>query len=158
MNKEKIIKISSITKKLLVALLGTFLLVFLLFHMTANLFILADDGGESYSAFCHFMGSNIFIKAFEIVLLACFVLHMCLATYLWFCNRRNRPVKYHHLSRTRTAKGSKLAMITGSLLIVCLLFHFYDFFFVKINCVDGIYMVKVVTAHGESIQKVSVIK
>ena len=36
-------KIHSITKKLLVALVGAFLLLFLLFHMTANLFILRHD-------------------------------------------------------------------------------------------------------------------
>ena len=51
MNNEKVVRISSITKKLLVAMFGTFLLVFLLFHMGANLFILVDDGGEAYSAF-----------------------------------------------------------------------------------------------------------
>ncbi len=142
MTTEKIIKLSSITKKLLVALFASFLLIFLLFHMCANLFILAKDGGDAYSAFCHFMGTNIFVKVAEIVLFACFLLHMCLATYLWFCNRKNRPVQYHQPSKTKTAKGSKLAMVTGSLLLLCLIFHFYDFYFVKLNFVEGKYMAK----------------
>ena len=142
MNNEKILKISSITKKLLLGLFGTFLLVFLLFHMTANLFILAKDGGDAYSAFTHFMGTNIFIKVFEIVLLGCFLLHICLATYIWICNRKQRPVRYHQPSKSKTAKGSKLAMITGSLILVCIIFHFYDFYFVKLNFVEGTYMTK----------------
>lgn len=142
MNNDRLIKISSITKKLLVALFASFLLIFLLFHMTANLFILAKDGGDAYSAFCHFMGTNIFVKVFEVVLFGCLVLHLCLASYLWFQNRRNRPVGYKKPSRTKTGKGSKLMMITGSLLLVCLIFHFYDFYFVKLNFVEGTYMVK----------------
>jgi succinate dehydrogenase / fumarate reductase cytochrome b subunit len=111
--------------------------------MCANLFILANDGGDAYSAFCHFMGTNPIVKVFEIVLLACFLLHICLSVYLWASNRRNRPVRYHQPSRTKTAKGSKLAIISGSLLLVLLIFHFYDFYFVKLNIVKGgIYMVK----------------
>lgn len=142
MDTNKLIKISSITKKLLVALFASFLLIFLLFHMTANLFILADDGGDAYSAFCHFMGTNIFVKIFEVILFGCLVLHLCLASYLWFQNRRNRPVGYKKPSKTKTGKGSKLMMITGSLLLVCIVFHFYDFYFVKLNFVEGTYMVK----------------
>ena len=37
------------------------LLIFLLFHMCANLMILNDDGGAAYGALCHFMGSNIVV-------------------------------------------------------------------------------------------------
>ena len=142
MNNNKLIRISSITKKLFVGLLGAFLLVFLLFHASANLFILAKDGGDAYSAFCHFMGSNVIVKVFEVVLLGAFVLHIGLATYLWFSNRGKRPVRYHERSKSKTAKGSKLMMITGSLLLVCLVFHFYDFYFVKLNFVQGTYMAK----------------
>ncbi len=141
MDTHKLIKISSITKKLLIGLFGAFLLVFLLFHMCANLLILLHDGGKAYGAFCHFMGSD-FVKIFEIILFACFILHAVLAVWVWFLNKRNRPVGYHKPSRTKTAKGSKLAIVSGSLLLLCLVFHFYDFFFVKINFVEGTYMVK----------------
>ncbi len=142
MDNNKLIKISSITKKLLIALFGTFLLLFLLFHMCANLFILANDDGDAYSAFCHFMGTNVIVKVFEIILFGTFIMHICLASWLWWQNRKKRPVQYHKPSRTKTAKGSKLAMITGSLLLVCLIFHFYDFYFVKLNIVEGTYMAK----------------
>ena len=70
------------------------------------------------------------------------MLHIVLALYLGIKNAKNRPVAYHERSKTRTAKGSKLMMITGSLLLVCLLFHFYDFYFVKLNISKGVYMVK----------------
>ena len=92
MDTNKLIKISSITKKILIGLFGAFLLLFLLFHMCANLLILLHDNGEAYGAFCHFMGSD-FVKIFEIILLACFVLHAVLAVWVWFENKRNRPVR-----------------------------------------------------------------
>ena len=130
------------TKKLLVALFASMLLVFLLFHMTANLFILADDDGSAYNAFCHFMGSNVFVKVFEIGLFAILLLHLCLVSWLWLTNRKARPVRYHQPTKSKTGKGSKLAMLTGSLLLICLLFHFYDFFFVKMNFVEGTYMTR----------------
>lgn len=142
MANEKTIRITSITKKLLVGLAGAFLLVFVLFHACANLMILAKDGGDAYSAFCHFMGSNLIVKIIEIGLLAIFAVHIVLTIWLWVSNRGNRPVRYHHRSKTRTAAGSKLAIISGSLLLVLLIFHFYDFFFVKLNWVEGTYMVK----------------
>ena len=55
-------KIHSISKKICVALLGGFLLIFLLFHASANLLVLRHDDGAWYSAFCHFMGSNYIVK------------------------------------------------------------------------------------------------
>lgn len=136
-------KIHSITKKLFVALVGGFLLLFLLFHMTANLFILRHDDGQWYSAFCHFMGTNWVVKIFEIVLLGVIALHILLTMWLAFTNRLARPVRYHQASRSKTHPGSKLMIWTGILILVCLGIHFYDFYMVKIGVVKGDYMVEV---------------
>ncbi len=136
-------KIHSITKKLFVALVGSFLLLFLLFHMTANLFILRHDDGQWYSDFCHFMGTNWVVKIFEIVLLGVIALHILLTVWLAITNRLARPVRYHQASRSKTHPGSKLMMWTGVLIFACICIHFYDFYFVKVGVVKGEYMVKV---------------
>ena len=136
-------KIHSITKKICVALLGGFLLVFLLFHMTANLFILRHDCGAWYGAFCHFMGTNWIVKAFEIVLLGFIALHILLTLWLALTNRMARPVRYHQPSRSKTHTSSKLMVWTGILIFACICFHFYDFYIVKLGLVKGEYMVKV---------------
>ena len=135
-------KIHSITKKICVALLGGFLLVFLLFHATANLFILRHDGGAWYSAFCHFMGTNWIVKAFEIVLLGFIALHILLTLWLALTNRLARPVRYHETQKSKTHTTSKLMVWTGILIFACLIFHFYDFYMVKLGWVKGEYMVK----------------
>ena len=136
-------KIHSITKKIMVALLGGFLLIFLLFHATANLFILRHDGGEWYSAFCHFMGTNWLVKIMEIALLGFIALHILLTLWLALTNRLARPVRYHKAQRSKTHTTSKLMVWTGILIFVCLILHFSDFYFVKLGWVKGEYMVKV---------------
>ena len=135
-------KIHSITKKLLVALVGGFLLIFLLFHMTANLFVLRHDDGAWYSAFCHFMGTNWIVKIFEIVLLGVFALHILLTLWLAVTNRLARPVRYHESQRSKTHNSSKLMVWTGILIFACLILHFSDFYFAKLGWVKGEYMVK----------------
>ncbi len=136
-------KIHSITKKMLVALVGGFLLLFLLFHMTANLFILRHDDGAWYSAFCHFMGTNWVVKIFELVLLGVILLHIALTIWLAVTNRLARPTRYHQPSRTKTHPASKLMVWTGILIFACICIHFYDFYFVKVGVVKGKYMVEV---------------
>lgn len=147
-------KIHSISKKILVALLGAFLCVFLLFHAGANLCILRHDGGEWYNAFCNFMGTNVIVKVFEIVLLATFLLHIGLALWLAITNKKARPVGYHEKTRSKTHKGSKLQVWTGILILVGLIVHFNDFYFVKMDLVEGKYMVEannpVALSYGEN--------
>ena len=130
-------KIQSISKKILVALLGAFLSIFLFFHAAANLCILRHDGGAWYNAFCDFMGTNYVIKVFEIILLGAFLLHMVLTIWIAFTNRMARPKGYHKAQRSKTHTGSKLQVWTGILIFVCLLLHFMDFYFVKIGLVNG---------------------
>ena len=135
-------KISSISKKILVALLGAFLCLFLLFHAGANLLILRADGGAWYNAFCHFMGTNVIVKVFEIILLATFVFHIILSLVLAWQNKKARPIGYHKPSKTKTHKASKFQVWTGILILACLFLHFTDFYFVKHDITKGRYMVK----------------
>lgn len=144
-------QIQSITKKIFVALLGGFLLVFLLFHMCANLCILRNDGGQWYSDFCHFMGTNVIVKVFEIALFGILLLHIALTVWLWITNRMARPVRYHHRSETRSSKGSAWMIVTGGLIFICLLLHLFDFFAVKIGIQNSFasYMVKTEEIHAD---------
>lgn len=130
-------KIHSISKKILVALLGAFLSIFLLFHASANLCLLRHDGGAWYNAFCDFMKGNYVIKVLEIGLLASLLLHIVLALWLAITNKMARPKGYHKLQRSKTHTGSKLQVWTGILLLAGLIAHFMDFYFVKLGWVDG---------------------
>ncbi len=147
-------QIHSITKKVLVALVGAFLLLFLLFHMTANLFILRHDDGAWYSAFCHFMGTNWVVKIFEVVLLGVVVLHIVLTIWLALTNRLARPTRYHQRQRSKTHANSKLMAWTGALIFAFLVMHFCQLYFVKIGWVKGEYMVEVEKLQTEEVMTV----
>lgn len=146
-------KIHSISKKICVALLGGFLLIFLLFHASANLLVLRHDDGAWYSAFCHFMGTNYIVKVFEIVLLGFIALHICFTVWLWITNRLARPVRYHQEGKSKTHPGSKLMMWTGILIFSFLVMHFCQFYFVKLGWVKGEYMVKTENLQDEEMMQ-----
>ena len=133
----KFAKLDYISKNIVVSSYGAFLSIFLLFHASANLCILRNDGGKWYNDFCDFMGTNYVIKAFEIVLFGALLLHIILTIWLAITNKRARPKGYHKAQRTKTHTGSKLQVWTGILIIACLLLHFMDFFFVKLGWIDG---------------------
>ena len=146
-------KIHSISKKICVALLGGFLLIFILFHASANLLVLRHDDGAWYSAFCHFMGTNYIVKVFEVILIGFIALHICFTAWLWITNRLARPVRYHKAGKSKTHPGSKLMMWTGILIFAFLVMHFCQFYFVKLGWVKGEYMVKVEKLHDEEMMQ-----
>lgn len=134
-------KIASISKKILVACVGLFLLVFLLVHMGINLCLLRPDDGEWYSIACNFMGTNYIIKVFEIVLFAALLAHIIITVALQIQNWKARPVRYHQPSKSKTSAMSKTMIWTGGLVFVFLALHFVNFYFVKIGIVEGKYMI-----------------
>lgn len=139
----KFFKFASVTKKITLALMGLFLIVFLLLHGAINLCVLRSDGGEWFKAAAHFMGTNWIVKVMEIVLMAAFVIHIILAVILQIQNWRARPVRYHVSTKSKTSAGSKLMIYTGLLVLIFLCIHFMDFYFVKHGFVDGKYLVEI---------------
>ena len=53
---------SSIVKKVLMALSGIFLMIFLLQHLSINLTSLIPDDGKTFNAISHFMGYNPIVQ------------------------------------------------------------------------------------------------
>jgi len=128
----KFLQFASITKKVTLALIGLFLMTFLMLHLGINLCLLRDDGGEWFRAAAHFMGTNYIVKTFEIVLFAAIFLHIGLALIIQIHNWRARPIGYASRSRTQTAFGSKLMIWTGILIVLFLGLHFLNFYFAKV--------------------------
>ena len=135
-------KIASISRKILVACVGLFLLVFLLVHMGINLCLLRPDDGAWYSAACNFMGTNYIIKVFEVVLFAALIAHIVITVALQIQNWKARPVRYHQPSKSKTSAMSKTMIWTGGLVFVFLALHFVNFYFVKMGWVEGKYMIQ----------------
>lgn len=134
---EPILKFSSITKKVWMSLLGIFLLAFLVVHLSINLCLLRDDGGEWFNAAAHFMGTNYVVKVFEVVLFGGFILHILLGIILQVQNWMSRPVRYQVSNRSVTPFLSKYMIYTGGIVLVFLVIHFINFYFIKLGWVGN---------------------
>jgi succinate dehydrogenase / fumarate reductase, cytochrome b subunit len=131
------LQFSSITKKIWMAFLGLFLMVFLVVHLGINLCLLRDDGGAWFTAAAHFMGTNYIVKVFEIVLFGGFIFHILLGIILQVQNWMARPVRYKITNKTVTPILSKYMIYTGGIVLIFLIIHFINFYFIKLGWVSN---------------------
>jgi succinate dehydrogenase / fumarate reductase cytochrome b subunit len=140
----KFLQFASITKKITLALIGLFLMLFLLTHLGINLCLLRSDNGEWFRAAAHFMGTNYIVKVFEIVLFGAIALHILLAIIIQLHNWCARPIGYASCSKSKTSFGSKLMIWTGLLIAAFMCIHLVNFWFAKVGWGDdGRYLLKV---------------
>ena len=120
---------SSVGKKLIMSLAGLFLILFLLVHMGVNLLVLCSNT-DSFNIAAHFMGTNIVIRIFEIVLFAGFLLHMIYGVTIQIGNWMARPVRYKKENLTsQTSFFSKYMIHTAVVIFVFLVIHLADFYY-----------------------------
>jgi succinate dehydrogenase / fumarate reductase cytochrome b subunit len=131
------LRFSSITKKIWMALLGLFLMVFLVVHLGINLCLMRDDGGAWFTAAAHFMGTNYVVKVFEVGLFGGFILHVLFGIILQVQNWMARPVRYLVTNKTYTPFLSKYMIYTGGIVLIFLIIHFLNFYFIKLGWVSS---------------------
>ncbi len=85
---------STIGQKIIMSLTGLFLILFLLVHMSGNLQLFNDDGGESFNIYAYFMTHNPLIKTISYGLYFFILLHTIQGIALAAKNRSARKVKY----------------------------------------------------------------
>ncbi len=137
MNRIATFTNSSVGRKLVLGLTGFFLLSFLVVHLTINLFLFQQDGGQTFDTYAEFMATYPLIRPLEILLFAGFLLHMALGVWLWFLNRRVRPRKYAVNSASDTSTlTSRIMFITGVIVLVFLVIH-VNTFFIQSRFVDA---------------------
>jgi succinate dehydrogenase / fumarate reductase, cytochrome b subunit len=127
---------SSISKKFVMALAGLFLLTFLPVHLIINFMLLKSDP-EPFNQAAHFMATFPLIKIFEIVLIAGILIHISYGVFLQIQNWMARPMGYRSGSKAKTSFLSKFMIWTGGTILIFLLIHFFNFYFVKLGIVEG---------------------
>jgi succinate dehydrogenase / fumarate reductase cytochrome b subunit len=118
------------------ALAGLFLLTFLPVHLAINLFLLKADP-DPFNTAAHFMATFPVIKIIEIVLMAAILIHIGWGIYLQIQNWFARPVGYARGSKSETSFFSRFMIWTGSTILIFLIIHFSNFYFVKLGLVKG---------------------
>lgn len=124
-------KLYSIGKKVIMALTGMFLILFLIEHLSGNLLLLARDHGLSFNAYANFMGHNIFIRIAEVVLMIGFIFHIADGFYLATKNKAARPESYRKRVPTPGSSWFSRNMIwTGSIIFIYLVLHLSNFWLI----------------------------
>jgi succinate dehydrogenase / fumarate reductase cytochrome b subunit len=83
---------SSVGTKLLIALTGIALVLYLILHLVGNLLVFI--GPETFNGYSHMLLSNPLIIPIEVGLLAIFVVHIFKTVKMYVDNRRARPDSY----------------------------------------------------------------
>lgn len=120
---------SSLGKKLVMALTGLFLSIFLVVHLSGNLQLFNQDNGKGFNEYSYFMTHFPPIKVVSYLLYFSILLHAFYAIILTVQNKKARPVAYAHQSKSPATWSSKNMGILGSILFLFIVIHMGDFWF-----------------------------
>lgn len=132
--------LSAITKKVMMALAGLFLILFLPVHLGINLFLLpiTDNHKDIFLQAAEFMSTFPPMKIMEVVLFGGFILHIVYGVIVQLQNWASRgKERYASGSKTKVGIASKTMIYSGILIFLFLAMHMYQFYFVKLGFVDG---------------------
>lgn len=118
---------SSLGRKVLMALTGLFLILFLAVHLAGNLQLLKEDGGESFNVYAKFMTTNPLIKVISYGNYAFILLHIFMAGFLSRKNREARGPKGYAITGKSSTLASRNMGILGTLILIFLIIHMKDF-------------------------------
>lgn len=127
---------SSISKKLVMALAGLFLLTFLPLHLFINLMLLKSEP-EPFNTAAHFMATFPLIKIMEIVLFGAIIIHVSWGILVQIQNWFARPVGYVSGNKSEISFFSKFMIWTGAIILTFLILHWFNFYFIKLGIVKG---------------------
>lgn len=128
---------SSIGKKIIVALTGIVLLLFLPGHLIGNLLVfLGPDAINEYGVFLHEAGHGALVWVARITLLTCFVLHIGATIQLTRQNRAARQ-SYEFESTVQATRSSRLMIWSGLTILAFVVYHLLHFTVRVANDFDG---------------------
>lgn len=125
---------------------GLFLITFLLAHLSGNLQLFIDDGGEAFNTYAYFMTTNPVVKFLSYGLYAGFLLHAIQGLAIWAKNKKARGGAKYAVSALNAASGhapkraSAHAALLGTIILVFLGIHMGDFWF-NMKFTDSLAMV-----------------
>jgi succinate dehydrogenase / fumarate reductase cytochrome b subunit len=124
---------SPVGKKVVTGITGIALSLFVLVHMTGNLAFFADETGEAYNRYSHFLTHQLgfLFYAIEIGLLLIFVLHFTIGINIWLGKRKARPRDYETYrsagGASRQTLSSRSMILTGVILLAFTAWHLLSF-------------------------------
>ena len=124
---------SSIGRKILMALSGIFLVVFLTQHFLINITSVFSE--NLFNTLSHFMGNNLLVQfILQPVLIFGVIFHFVMGFYLEILNSKSRKKNYSKYSGSSNASWISRNMIfSGGVILIFLVLHFIDFWIPEMN-------------------------
>jgi succinate dehydrogenase / fumarate reductase cytochrome b subunit len=120
---------STLGRKLVMALTGLFLILFLAVHLAGNLQLLKSDDGRAFNIYTHFMTSNPLIKVISYVNYTFILLHVIWAIILSSRNRAARGPQGYAVSKNSSHWTSRNMGILGTFILIFLVIHLKGFWY-----------------------------
>ncbi len=121
---------STLGRKLIMALTGLFLILFLTGHVSGNLLLLKGDGGEAFNIYAKFMTTNPAVKLLSWLTYISIIGHVVWSIWLTSTNKAARPIGY---AESRASTNSTLASrnmgVLGTIILVFLVVHLQGFWY-----------------------------
>jgi succinate dehydrogenase / fumarate reductase, cytochrome b subunit len=120
---------SSIGRKVVMALTGLFLILFLVVHLIGNLQLLHNDQGQAFNIYAYTMTHNPFIKVVSYVNYAFIIIHIVWAIILSRKNRAARGAQGYAVSKNSSTWSSRNMGILGTIILIFLVIHLKGFWY-----------------------------
>jgi len=125
MARPSLIDTSTVSTKLLIALTGLALFLYLIVHLGGNLLILL--GATTYNGYAAMLLSNPLLVPVEIGLVAIFIIHVYKTVLMWWDNRKARPQRYYAKEwagyTSRKSLASSTMIYTGLVTLIFIVLH-----------------------------------
>lgn len=112
---------TSIGSKLMIALSGSVLVLFVFGHMVGNLTIY--QGQNSINAYAHWLQGHPLLWLIRLIMLSILLFHITVGVRLWWENRTARPQRYSVRKPLRSGFAERNMLLSGMIIFVFLLYH-----------------------------------
>ena len=120
---------STLGRKVVMALTGLFLILFLVVHLIGNLQLLHHDEGHAFNVYAQFMTSNPVIKTVSYLNYTFILVHIAWAIILTARNKGARGSQQYAVSNSSSPWTSRNMGILGTFILIFLVIHLKGFWY-----------------------------
>jgi succinate dehydrogenase / fumarate reductase cytochrome b subunit len=120
---------STIGRKVVMALTGLFVILFLVVHLIGNLQLLKSDSGQAFNIYAKVMTSNPFIKIISWVNYTAILVHVLWSIMITRRNRASRGSKCYAMVDNSSHWTSRNMGILGTFIFIFIIIHLRDFWY-----------------------------
>ena len=119
---------STLGRKLIMALTGLFLILFLTGHVSGNMLLFKGDGGQAFNMYAKFMTTNPAVKLLSYLTYISVLGHIIYSIALSQHNTSARPVPYSTSNGSSNSAWSSRNMgVLGTIILIFLVVHLQGF-------------------------------